>query len=167
MGDAAVIAEMFRYPSPGRAGELAAMIDRVSDPAITEALAAFVGTVTELELGEWEELHTRTLDLSPAVVPYVGHVVWGENYTRGEFMAKLVRAMRAAQVDLDGELPDHLAPILRLYDTGAERPAELDQVAVTAVEKMRAELARSDRHNPYVHVFDAALHLLRSIGVPA
>ena len=76
MGDAAVIAEMFRYPSPGRAGELAAMIDRVSDPAITEALAAFVGTVTELELGEWEELHTRTLDLSPAVVPYVGHVVW-------------------------------------------------------------------------------------------
>ena len=167
MGDAAVIAEMFRYPEPGRAEVLAEMIGTVSDPVVAEALAAFRDAVTGMELGEWEELHTRTLDLSPLVVPYVGHVVWGENYTRGEFMAKLVRAMRAAGTDLDRELPDHLAPILRLYDSGGERPPELDEVAVTAVEKMRAELARNDRRNPYLHVFDAALHLLRSIGVPA
>ncbi len=167
MGDAAVIAEMFRYPSPGRAEYVAKMVETVSDPAVAAALGVFVGAVAELDLGEWEELHTRTLDLSPLVVPYVGHVVWGENYTRGDFMAKLVRAMREAGVDLDGELPDHLAPVLRLYDTGAPRPPELDEVAVTAVEKMRAELARNDRHNPYLHVFDAALHLLRSIGVPA
>lgn len=167
MGDAAIIASAFRYPTPGWAETLAAAVGEVSDPGVAEALGAFCDAVAGLELGEWEELHTRTLDLSPLVVPYVGHVIWGENYTRGEFMAKLVRAMRTAGVDLGGELPDHVAPILRLYDRDTERPPELDEVAVRAVEKMRAELARNDGRNPYLHVFDAALHLLRAIGVPA
>ena len=40
----------------------------------------------------------------------LGHVVWGENYRRGAFMADLNAAMREAGVALHGELPDHLQP---------------------------------------------------------
>ena len=52
----------------------------------------FLDEVGSLTLGEWEELHTATLDLSAPFVPYVGHVIWGDDYRRGEFMADLVGA---------------------------------------------------------------------------
>ena len=79
-------------------------------------LRRFLDEVAPLGLGEWEELHTRTLDLSPQFVPYVGHSVWGESYKRGAFMAELNREMAAAGMDLYGELPDHLEPVLRYLD---------------------------------------------------
>jgi nitrate reductase delta subunit len=121
---------------------------------VRRALERFLGEVESLDLGEWEELHTRTLDLSPLFVPYVGHVMWGESYRRGEFMAELAGSMRELGVDLEGELPDHLAPVLRYLDT---RPSpELTGLVAAAVEKMGKELARAEAQNPYRHLLAAA-----------
>ena len=55
--------------------------------------------IAPLSLGEWEELHTRTLDLNPPAAPYVGYQIWGDSYQRGAFLAKMNRALVEAGVD--------------------------------------------------------------------
>lgn len=126
------------------------------DGKVRSRLERFVAAVTPLPLGEWEELHTRTLDLSPYFVPYVGHVVWGESYKRGAFMAALNRDMAAVGVDLEGELPDHLAPVLRYLEATASPDEELVDVLPQAVTAMIKDLKKSDAENPYLHVLNAA-----------
>lgn len=156
MGAATTIALCFSYPNDERAGELRSAVAELADGKVRSNLERFVGAVEQLPLGEWEELHTRTLDLSPQFVPYVGHVVWGESYKRGAFMAELKRAMVASGVDLDGELPDHLAPILRYLEASRVPHEELVEVLPKAVTAMSKELKKSDATNPYRHVLAAA-----------
>ena len=100
---------------------------------------------------------TRTLDLSPAAAPYVGFQIWGESYQRGEFMAKLNHAMADLDIDPEGELPDHLVPILR-YLAVADAPLpELAGHLQTVVGKMIAILREKERGNPYIHIYEAVL----------
>lgn len=156
MGAASIIAACLAYPQPGHVEALEDAVSTLPAGQVKRDLERFVARVHSIDLGDWEELHTRTLDLSPHFVPYVGHVVWGESYHRGAFMADLKREMAAHRVDLGGELPDHLAPILRLLDATADPPSELVEVLPGAVHAMTKELRRSDRDNPYRHVLAAA-----------
>ncbi|MDH3248692.1 MAG: nitrate reductase [Acidimicrobiia bacterium] len=155
MGAASVIAVCFDYPGPGHLEALRSAIADLGLGSVRDRLESFAGAVGSLPLGEWEELHTRTLDLSPSFVPYVGHVIWGESYRRGAFMADLSRDMTALQVDRRGELPDHLGPILRYLDVAREPLDDLVAVLPKAVTSMSAELKEADRTNPYRHVLAA------------
>ena len=114
-------AEAFSYPGPGRLEVYRAGLDRLPESPGRTEFAAFLQALGLLTLGEWEELHTRTLDLNPEFAPYVGYQMWGDSYKRGGLMSRLNRAMRSAQVDLGGELPDHLMPVLRYLDRANER----------------------------------------------
>ena len=132
-----------------------------------DGLSAFVKQVAKLSLSEWEELCTRTLDLSPAAAPYVGFQVWGESYQRGEFMSKLNRQMYELDIDPAGELPDHMVPVLR-YLGAADAPLpELMENFEPAVERMIGILREKDRRNPYISLFEAALALFHSRRVKA
>jgi nitrate reductase delta subunit len=128
----------------------------IEDGAIHRAMKNFVAQIGGKSLAEWEELHTVTLDLSPKFVPYVGHAVWGENYRRGAFMADLARAMGEAGIDLHGELPDHLDPVLRYVDEVVDPLPDVVEVLPVALMRMSKELRKSDKRNPYRHVLDAA-----------
>lgn len=154
MGAATVVAMALRYPGPGRTADLRTSAAEVPEGQLRRELERFCETVSRLDLGDWEELHTRTLDLSPLFVPYVGHVTWGESYRRGAFMADLKRAQDEAGVDREGELPDHLGPVLRLLDVLA--PADLVEVLPAAIRRMQVQLREADRSNPYRHVLAAA-----------
>jgi nitrate reductase delta subunit len=147
----------FDYPGPGSVDRLRRAVISLPTGPVRDMLRAFVNEIGRLELGEWEELHTRTLDLSPLFVPYVGHVTWGENYRRGAFMAELQRAQTAAGVDQAGELPDHLVPVLRLLAAGSVIPSDLIDVLPEAARSMRRELREADSHNPYRHLLSAAI----------
>ncbi len=154
---AEVVALGYRYPTPAARESLTAEVERSLRGVTRRRMDDFLAAVGRLDLGEWEELHTRTLDLSPAFVPYVGHVVWGENYRRGEFMADLKREMMTAGVDLGGELPDHIEPILR-YVARAPRPLpDLLDVLRGAVDDMASTLRAADEDNPYRHLIAATL----------
>ncbi|MEN8235851.1 MAG: nitrate reductase, partial [Actinomycetota bacterium] len=83
MQDFARLAKAFQYPSPGRLTELEQAESELENGAAGRAFGSFVDELRGLSLAEWEELHTRSLDLSPLFVPYVGWVTWGENYHRG------------------------------------------------------------------------------------
>lgn len=156
MGTHAVVALGFTYPSPGHAEALRNAVVALEEGAVRRSMERFVEAVSGLELGEWEELHTATLDLSPKFVPYVGHVTWGESYRRGEFMADLKADMDANGVDAEGELPDHLGVVLRYLDTVDEPRGDLMEVLDEAVASMSSTLAKADKHNPYRHVLAAA-----------
>ena len=167
MGDFAAIADALCYPTPGRLEALRRRTEELTDKETRAQMAAFVDRVGALSLAEWEELHTRTLDLAPMVAPYVGHAVWGETYERGKFMAVLKQALTAEAIDAEGELPDHLIPVLRYLDVAADPLPEVVQRLAPALERMRRDLKKVDPDNAYLRVIDAARATVRSITTDA
>lgn len=154
---AEVIASGFEYPTPDSLQRLAEDTETSTHGAVKRHLERFIAELEKLSMGEWEELHTSTLDLSPLFVPYVGHVAWGENYRRGEFMADLNAAMRDERVDLHGELPDHIAPVLRYLSVAAEPRQDLIDELPSAVETMAKTLSKASADNPYRHLMAAVV----------
>jgi nitrate reductase delta subunit len=160
---AEAVATGFRYPGPGSADLLVAAVDRVPPGPVRRCLQEFVDAVTALELGRWEELHTATLDLGPRFAPYVGHAIWADNYQRGAFMAELASAQQAAGLDLGGELPDHIEPVLR-YLAVAEQPLpELIEILPRALRQMEQSLARSEPDSPYRSLLEASVALVADL----
>lgn len=163
MGTYRLLAEALRYPAPGRIEMLEAGLMEMPGDGVRRAFSAFVERIQGLSLGEWEELHTRTLDLNPPAAPYLGFQMWGESYKRGNFMAHLNYQIKEMEIDTDGELPDHLIPVLRYLEAASSRGAtpstELLEVLAPAVGKMRKVLRKSEPDNPYVYLFDAILQI--------
>lgn len=153
----AVVALGYRYPELNSLERLTDALESLAANDVERHMQRFIEAVRPLTLGEWEELHTATLDLSATVVPYVGHVVWGENYRRGAFMADLQAAMNAAGIDLDGELPDHIEPILRYLAITDEPLADLVEVLPGAVVEMEHMLRKAAPDNPYRHLLAATV----------
>ncbi len=167
MGAFATIAEALLYPAPGRLEVLRRRAAELVDQEARARLGEFVERIGVLPLTEWEELHTHTLDLSPAFAPYMGHAIWGDSYKRGEFMAVLNRALMSEGIDPEGELPDHLIPVLRYLDVVSEPLPEVLEHLAPALERMRADLTKTDSTSPYLGVLDAARATVRSIAAGA
>ncbi len=150
------IALALRYPTEDGMAKLQTSTEALPKGGAEKEMRKFISGVDKMDLSRVEEVYTATFDLTPVVAPYVGHLVWADSYERGTFMAELKGAMHAVGVDPEGELPDHLEPILR-YLAVAEEPMErLNPVLVPAITKMEKTLKKSDSKNPYVHVLAAA-----------
>ena len=83
-------------------------------------------------------------------------------------MADLKRAMAGAGVDLRGELPDHIEPVLRYLGATADPVADLVDVLPGAVADMERTLSAAAPDNPYRHVLAAAVALsadLRPVSI--
>lgn len=167
MDNFSLFAQALRYPFPGHIDTLSTQIATLDGQPGSKEFAKFLTKFQRLLLSEQEELHTRTLDLTPLVAPYVGYQIWGESYKRGEFMADLSREMKAYQIDLEGELPDHLRPILQYLTASSAPLPELIEVLDQAVNTMRKSLKKTDDNNPYLHLFDAIAKACKSLQVAA
>ncbi len=157
MPELSLFAEAFSYPVPGQLEKWTAGLSRLPQSPGADEYTAFVQAVLPLSQGELEELYTRTLDLNPEFAPYLGYQMWGDSYPRGSLMAKLNKAMQEYQIDLGGELPDHLMPVLRYLDQAAEPLPDLMQIFGPAVEKMIHKLKKQDPASPYLHLLRAVL----------
>lgn len=163
MHPAIVVAMGYRYPHPTAAADLDAAITLWLRGPVEAHMRRFHDAVAQLELGEWEELHTATIDLTPQFIPYVGDVAWGENYRRGSFMADLKVAMEHADVELGGELPDHIEPVLR-YLAAVERPLDdLVDVLPSAAATMKQVLHNASPASPYRHLLAATVDLVADL----
>ncbi len=163
MHPAVIVAMGYRYPHPTAAADLDAAISLWLRGSIEGHMRRFHDEVGELSLGEWEELHTVTLDLTPYFIPYVGDVAWGENYRRGAFMAELKVAMERAGVQLGGELPDHIEPVLRYLAAVEEPLGDLVDVLPSAVVTMKQVLHNASPNNPYRHLLAATVDLVADL----
>ena len=159
----AILAQAFRYPAPPQLERLQSGLADLPSGKAKKSLTDFVDQIRQLSLGEWEELYTHTLDLSPLVTPYIGFQIWGEGYQRGNFLARLNRAMSDARIDLDGELPDHLVPVLRYLAVTDEPLPDLLEVLQPAIEAMHKALKKSGPGNPYLQLLEAAAQAFQSL----
>jgi len=152
-----LIADSLSYPTYESLETLKIGFAEQKDNPAKGSLEKFINHIDHCSLGEWEELHTRTLDLNPPGAPYVGYHIWGDSYKRGRFMAQFNRALQERGIDRDGELPDHLVPILRYLEEEPEPMPLLLEILPRALSKMRKALRETEPDNPYLHLFDAIL----------
>ena len=155
MDKTAFFALAFMYPYPGHSENLLLESKKLLDEPEGKLVQNFAESLNSLSLSEQEELYTRTLDLNPMAAPYVGYQIWGESYKRGEFMAALNHEMIEDNVELDGELPDHLVPVLRYLTIASSPLPELLEVLAQSVEKMHQSLKKEDVDNPFLYLFEA------------
>lgn len=167
MENISLLAQALRYPFSGHIDALTAQAASLDGEPGSKAFSKFLDQFQPLSLSEQEELHTRTLDLTPLAAPYVGYQIWGESYKRGEFMAELNREMKAHQIDLEGELPDHLRPILQYLKASSAPLPELIEVLDQAVKAMHKSLKKTEKNNPYLFLFDAIAVACKSLQVEA
>ncbi len=151
-----VVALALRYPTEDGMVALHSSVASLQRDGAEREMRRFLRGIDGLTFGELEELYTATFDLTPMVAPYVGHLAWADSYERGGFMAEIQGAMRNVGVDPEGELPDHLEPILRYLAATDEPVGILQPVLVPAITKMEKILKNADAKNPYVHVLAAA-----------
>ena len=154
-----LLAEAFCYPTPGHLADLESGLETLPAGSPKQSLVAFVKKIHRLSLGAWEELYTRTLDLNPPAAPYIGFQTWGESYQRGAFLSKMNRALIETGIDAQGELPDHLIPVLRYLGQAPDPLPELVEVLNPAVQRITAGLRKANAENPYLDLLAAAQSL--------
>ncbi len=160
-----VYAQALQYPYPGQVEALQAQVKGFSSEPGMKVFASFIQKIGALSLSEQEELFTRTLDLSPLTAPYVGYQIWGESYKRGEFMSLISQEMRANQIDLEGELPDHLLPVLRYLAVVPAPLPELVEVLSASLTAMQKSLKKNEADNPYLLLLKAIGQACKSLPV--
>lgn len=153
----ALLAEIFRYPYPGQEEKIRELWTRTASSRLRKAVETFLVRGKSRTPEEKEMLYTHMFDLNPLVAPYIGWHIWGEDFKRGAFMAMLKQELGQTGIDLEGELPDHLVPVFRYLAVAGSPPAELLEVLVPALTKMRQQLREQDADNDYLPVLEAAV----------
>jgi len=121
--------------------------------------AEFVATATPAEL---EEEYVATFDFNPAVAPYLGHHLFGDNQKKGAYLIRLKQEYgRYGYTPAGKELPDHLPAILGFlaHLSGQEccgaRSAFIAAAVLPGVEKLAACFATSRPDSPWRPVVEA------------
>lgn len=128
-------------------------------PQAEDFLTAFADAVGKLTPEEVEELFTRTFELNPLCALEVGWHLFGENYSRGEFLVQMRQALRQHDLAESTELPDHLGHVLSVLGRlkQAESSFFAEHYVLPALDKMLAGLAGKD--NPYENLLAAVRRL--------
>ncbi|MBI2518885.1 MAG: hypothetical protein HYV97_00645 [Bdellovibrio sp.] len=153
---------LLTYPSPS-------WYESVSKIPETEYLDKFRRAIQGKEVSELEELFTSTFDIQGVCCLDVGHVLFGDDYKRAEFLVGVSQLERESGIDAGTELPDHLPNILKLLSVmpNSEIKKEMLESAVKpAVQKMLESFpASNERCNPYKFVFQGLMAQLETEGV--
>lgn len=163
-----LLAGMLEYPTPDiseRARECAAVLGPGRGPA-KEYIEGFLKFSLANPSGRLEEIYTDTFDLQAVCHPYVGCYLFREDPRRGMFMARLKELYRSRGFLPGGDLPDHLAVMLRFLSR--QEPDEeardlIEFCLVPAVNKMLALF--KDGGNPYQNVLKALLMMLEAEAI--
>lgn len=126
------------------------------------ALSGLALHLSEKGKSSSEETYTRLFDLSPVCTLHLGYQLFGDSYERGELLARLVPEIRAAGIELDGELPDFLPVLLRLVARLSEdedRQVLVEHLFLPGLGKMISALENSA--DPWSDVLRALTDLLR------
>ena len=154
------LADLFGYPRDDYQS-LVSRLRAVAPATPLEALAEqFAANVADRTLLELEELYTRTFDLNPICALEVGWHLFGEDYNRGLFLVRVRQLLARYAIAEEGELPDHLAHVLRILARLPRSEAEVFAYAVVmqAVDAMLSGLAdKESEFEPLLRAVSAAV----------
>jgi len=111
-----LLADLFEYPDADFPEKVAAVRNLLDTPypGAAEKLDQFIAYLPADDLRLMQELFTRSFDVQAIATLDLGYVLFGDDYKRGEMLAKLNREHIEAGNDCGTELADYLANILRL-----------------------------------------------------
>ena len=124
-------------------------------------LAPFARFVESSTLAMLQEKYVATFDFNPAVAPYLGHHLFGDNRQKGAYLIRLKQEFgRHGFVPAGNELPDHLPRVLGFLACLAEhgddgvRRSFISECVLPGVERLSAGFsARTD--SPWKAVVEA------------
>jgi nitrate reductase delta subunit len=158
------LAKLLAYPQGDYRDKLDACRRNMADvvPEAASLLDQFAVGLAGRSVEEIEELYTQTFDLNPVCSLEVGWHLFGENYSRGEFLVVMRQELRRYGLPESSELPDHLTHVLRAL--GHMETPEADRFIRTyvlpALQKMLAALAEKD--SPWTLLLEAIRCVLTS-----
>ena len=124
-------------------------------PEAMRFLDRFTHDVESMTIEDLQELYTQAFDLNPICTLELGWQLFGENYSRGEFLVEMRQTLRRLDVPESTELPDHITHVLAAF--GRMPAKEADRFAsrflLPALEKMLQGL--SGKQCPYEDVLEA------------
>ncbi|MBX9688271.1 MAG: molecular chaperone TorD family protein [Candidatus Obscuribacterales bacterium] len=155
----AVLAKLLEYPGPEFNENLDQAIEtlKVSFKGASAKLLEFKKSIANSRLLELEELYTRTFDLAPLCIPYLSSHIYGdENFERGALMSNLSQRYQECNFETNGELPDHLALILRY--TAYCQEEELSELIEYCLKKPLRSMSDTlkEAENPYYLLLQSA-----------
>ena len=124
-----------------------------------QCLDRFAHEVGGITIENLQELYTRTFDLNPICSLELGWQLFGENYSRGEFLVEMRQTLRRLGVPESTELPDHITHVMAAFSRmeAAEAGRFASMCLLPALEKMLQGL--SGKGCPYM----AALEAIRAV----
>jgi nitrate reductase assembly molybdenum cofactor insertion protein NarJ len=155
------------YPREDYAQILDRIVQRaaVEFPAVAAHLAFFQQGLDGMPLHELEELYIGTFDLNPHCALDLGWQLFGEDYNRGLFLAKLRRLMREHGLVESTELPDHLTHVLLLLARMA--PGEAGDFAAACVLPALEKISAACKEDvAYRHLLAAVVTFIQKAHHP-
>lgn len=139
------------YPQDGNCAPIAAALDELSReaPELAPSLQPLRTLVARDEPAALEEAYMRTFDCNPERALEIGWHLFGESYSRGNFLVRMRAFLRDCAVDEGGELPDHLCNVLAVVARADDVLANAlrTQYLLPALEKIDAGF--HDDTDPY------------------
>ncbi len=151
------LSQLLDYPTEALGEQTRTCIDLLKGDysQAAQQMESFLHFVETTELGRLEEVYTGTFDINPACHIFAGHILFGESFKRGAFMAELTEEYQKRHFDTKKELADHIPVLLRflsglaLDDTLAK---ELNSDCLIPVFQKMNDNFKEDSQNPYVPV---------------
>ncbi|MCZ2152697.1 MAG: hypothetical protein LC114_02160 [Bryobacterales bacterium] len=155
------IAALLTYPDDAFEQTLADAVEWAASNEVVD-VQRFAADVEGRSAARMQELYIETFDMNPAATLDIGWHLFGEDYARGDLLAKLRAAHRHYGIDERHELPDNLALVLRLilHFSDSDAEAFVREYLAPAVVKIQKGFKQND--NPYLHLLNA---LLACLGV--
>ena len=159
------LASLLEYPT----GDLNLRVERakqwltIQKPEVAVQFISFRRKIRAFSVDKLEELYTQTFDLNPVCTLDIGYHVFGENYKRGELLAKLRETEAPFELGQAHQLPDHLPVLLRLLaklEDEELRLALIGEILIPALAKMLEALGQTD--NPYRDLIEVISNTLEN-----
>lgn len=131
-------------------------------PDAAKGISDFGQFVEQCDKYELEEAYTRTFDVNPSCALEIGWHLFGEDYTRGQFLVRMRGELAKHEIPESGELPDHLTHVLAVVAAMPDDDAHqfLHACVFPAIHKMQAALDKNG--SPYRHLIRCLVLVLEN-----
>lgn len=142
----ALFAELLEYPRESPVTMLGACRELTSEsfPEAEVSLAEFQTFAEGADIGRLQEEYTRAFDLDETHSLYLGYHLLGESYKRSALLVQLQEWYRPYDIEVAGELADHLPVVLRFLSV-CENTELSDDILVEAVWPVLDMMAKKDK----------------------